>query len=507
MTDSTENNKRIARNTLFLYLRMLITLSVSLFTVRVILKTLGVEDYGIYNVVAGFVTSFSFIANTTSTAIQRFLSYCLGQKKYDEYHKYFINSFILFIILSCLAIILLETVGLWFLQEKMIIPSNRYHAAIWVYQSAIITLFFSFISIPYNAVILSNEKMSLFAYLSIIDVVNKLLIVYLLTILPFDHLKTYAILLSIVGLINFLLYKYFANRICEYATLSHKYNFKYIKSLLSFTGWNLIGSISGLCRNQGINILINLYFGPIYNAACGISFQIYNAINGFASNFMMAVNPQIIKLYATNQKVELDKLIERSSKMSFSLLMFISYPFLVLMPNILKIWLHTVPEITILFARLILINMLIECVSTPLLILAQATGKLKIYQMIIGGLLILNLPTSWIMLKFFHIEAHIIFIILISINIIALFARVAILSQTAELKAKSFIFNVISKWGILLLICIIGFYITIKFNLQIQILSTLFFTFIFIPIFILFIVFNKLERDFIFHYIKNKLKQ
>ena len=151
--------------------------------------------------------------------------------------------------------------------------------------------------------------------------------------------------------------------------------------------------------------------------------------------------------------------------------------------------------------------MLIECVSTPLLILAQATGKLKIYQMIIGGLLILNLPTSWIMLKFFHIEAHIIFIILISINIIALFARVAILSQTAELKAKSFIFNVISKWGILLLICIIGFYITIKFNLQIQILSTLFFTFIFIPIFILFIVFNKLERDFIFHYIKNKLKQ
>lgn len=507
MTDSTENNKRIARNTLFLYLRMLITLSVSLFTVRVILKTLGIEDYGIYNVVAGFVTSFSFIANTTSTAIQRFLSYCLGQKRYDEYRKYFINSFTLFIILSCLAIILLETIGLWFLQEKMVIPPNRYHAAIWIYQSAIITLFFSFISIPYNAVILSNEKMSIFAYLSIIDVINKLLIVYLLTILPFDHLKTYAILLSIVGFLNFLLYKYFANRICKYITLSFKCKSKYIKSLLSFTGWNLIGSISGLCRNQGINILINLYFGPIYNAACGISFQIYNAINGFASNFMIAVNPQIVKLYATNQKEELDKLIERSSKMSFSLLMLIAYPFLVLMPNILKVWLHTVPEITILFARLILINMLIECVSTPLLILAQATGKLKKYQITVGGLLILNLPISWLMLKFFHTEAYIIFIILISINIIALFARIVILSQTAELNAKSFIFNVISKWSILLLICITGFYVTIKFNLQIQIISTIFFTFITIPIFILFIVFNRFERNSIFNYIKNKLKQ
>lgn len=507
MANIVENNKRIARNTLFLYIRMLITLSVSLFTVRVILKTLGVEDYGIYNVVAGFVTSFSFIANTTSTAIQRFLSYSLGQKKYDEYHKYFINSFILFVMLSCLAIILLETVGLWFLQEKMVIPLNRYPAAIWVYQSAIITLFFSFISIPYNAVILSNEKMSIFAYLSIIDVVNKLLIVYLLTILPFDHLKTYAILLSIVGFINFLLYKHFANRICKYVTLSFKYSFKYIKSLLSFTGWNLIGSVSGLCRNQGINILINLYFGPIYNAACGIAFQIYNAINGFASNFMLAVNPQIIKLYATNQKEELDKLIERSSKMSFSLLMFITYPCFVLMPHILKIWLHTVPEITILFSRLILINMLIECVSTPLLILAQATGKLKKYQITVGGLLILNLPISWLMLKFLHIEAYIIFTILISINIIALFARVAILSQTARLKAKSFILNVISKWSILMLICTMGFYATIKLNLQEQILLTIFYTLIIIPIFILFTVFNKFERNSIFHYIKNKLKQ
>lgn len=486
---------------------MLIILAVSLFTVRIILNTLGIEDYGIYNVVAGFVTSFSFIANTTSTAIQRFLSFSLGENNYKNYHKYFVNSIFIFIALSIIAFILLETIGLWFLLEKMVIPHNRLEAAIWIYQSSIVLLFFSFISIPYNAVILSNEKMNLFAYLSIADVACKLLIVYLLTIIPFDHLKTYAILLSFTGGINFFLYRFSAIRICQYARISRSdINASYIKHILSFSSWNLIGSISGLCRNQGTNILINLYFGPIYNAACGISFQIYHAINNFASNFMTAVNPQIIKLYASKERTKLDQLMERSAKISFSLLIFIAFPCFVLMPEILDLWLKDTPTITVLFARLILISMLIECISMPLLTLAQASGKLKYYQTIIGGLLISNLPIAWISLKFFHAEAWHIFVILIIINAIALFCRIIVLKKTAQLKAMSFVKNVITKWLAVLFVSIAGYILTLNQILHIQIIITIVITFIIIPLTVLFIVFNRTERNGIYLYIKEKLR-
>ena len=484
---------------------MLVLLFVNLFTVRIILKVLGITDYGIYNVVAGFVSSFSFLANTTASAIQRFLSYCLGQKKYDEYQKYFSNSFILFIILSLIAALLLETIGLWFLKEKMVIPTERLNAAIEVFHYTTITLIFSFISIPYNAVIFSNEKMNLFAYLSIADVINRLLIVYLLIIIPFDTLKTYATLLLCIEIINFTLYRYYAKHICSYAKVTLRPDFKYIKRLISFTGWNLIGSISGLCRNQGVNILINLYYGPIYNAACGIAIQVYNAINRFATNFMMAVNPQIIKLYAANKKYELEKLVEQSSKMSFSLLMLISFPFFVLMPEILQLWLHEVPNITILFARLILINMLIECISLPLLTLAQATGKLKTYQSIVGGILILNLPVSWFFLKFLHIESYIIFIILITFNMIALWCRIIILKKTADLQIYNFTKNVILRWGILFLIGFVGFYIFIQLDLFLRILLTGISTFCILPVAIYFIVLTSSERKTIFLFLKNKI--
>lgn len=485
---------------------MLIMLFINLYTVRVILNTLGVVDYGIYNVVAGFVASFSFLANTTASAIQRFLSYSLGQKRYDEYQKYFSNSFILFIIIALIAILLLQTFGMWFLQHKMVIPSERLSTAIWVFQFSTITLFFSFISIPYNAVILSNEKMNVFAYISIFDVINKLLIVYLLVIIPFESLKTYATLLSCIEFINFILYRYFAKRVCKFAKISIMPNFKYIKHLIGFTGWNLIGSLAGLCRNQGLNILINIFYGPIYNAACGIAFQIYNAVNRFATNFMMAVNPQIIKLYATGNTYELEKLIERSSKLSFSLLMLISFPLFILMPEILNLWLKDVPNTTVLFSRLILINMLIECISLPLLTLAQATGRLKIYQSVVGGFLILTLPISWITLKFLHSEAYTIFVILIIFNVIALFSRILILNKTAGLPIVSFFKNVISRWGILIVIGFLGIHVSLQLHFFLRILFTIVSTCFLLPLTIYFVEFNSLERKAIYQFIKNKIK-
>ena len=507
MTNTSANNKRIAKNTLFLYVRMLVTLGVSLFTVRVVLQTLGVEDYGIYNVVAGFVTSFSFIANTTSSAVQRFLSYCIGQNNWDDYHKYFVGSFFLFCALALIAFLLLETFGSWFLHEKMVIPSERIEAANWIFHGAMVVLFFSFLSIPYNAVIISNEKMNLFAYLSISDVLLKLLIVYLLKVLPFDHLKTYSVLLACTGFINFMLYKSLAMRVCKEARLSLRLGYSYIRNLLGFSCWNLIGSLAGICRNQGINILQNLYFGPVYNTACGISFQIYNAINGFASNFIMAANPQIIKLYARGENTELTLLVERSAKIAFSLLSLIAFPFLILMPYVLDLWLGDVPSITILFARLILINMLIECVSMPLMTLAQATGHIRPYQLIVGGILILNVPIAWLLLKYLHTESFSTFISLIVINIIALWLRLFVLHRIANLSVKQFAKNVLTRWILLLMICLVGLRLSLNENIGIQITISCIFTFIIIPVVILFVVFGKSDRDAVLINIKSKLKK
>lgn len=504
MENITDNNKRIAKNTLLLYLRMILTLGVGLFTVRVILNTLGIEDYGIYNVVAGFVTSFSFLANTTSTAIQRFLSFCLGQNKMVEYNKYFTNSFFLFTCLAVISLLILETVGLWFVHEKLIIPEERLYAAIWVFQSAVISLFFSFLSIPYNAVILSNEKMDVFAYVSIFDVVAKLVIVYLLIIIPFDHLKTYAVLFSTISFLDFILYRFYAKKINRNIHVSIFCDIVYLKRLLGFTGWNLIGSISGLFRSQGLNILINLFFGPVYNAARGIAYQIYNAINGFAGNFMMAVNPQIIKLYASNQEEELSKLVMRSSRMSFSLLTLISYPFIVLMPVVLKLWLNETPDVTVLFARLVLVNMLVECISLPLLTLAQATGKLKYYQSIVGGLLILNLPITWIAFNYFDAEAYICFIILILLNVVALIARLLILQKTAKLNIVDFIRNVLLKWLLLMIVCAIGFVLSLGYTSAIQLIFTIFFVCIILPVIILYVVLNSSERKRVYLFIIKK---
>lgn len=507
MVNTSDNNKRIAKNTLFLYVRMLVTLGVSLFTVRVVLQTLGVEDYGIYNVVAGFVTSFSFIANTTSSAIQRFLSFCIGQDDWESYHKYFVGSFFLFSALALIAFLLLETFGLWFLHEKMVIPVERIEAANWVFHSAMVVLFFSFLSIPYNAVIISNERMNLFAYLSISDVLLKLFIVYLLKALQFDHLKTYSVLLACTGLINFMLYKLLAVHICKEVRLALNINYSHIRHLLGFSCWNLIGSLAGICRNQGINVLQNLYFGPIYNTACGISFQIYNAINGFASNFIMAANPQIIKLYAKGENEALTLLVERSSKIAFSLLSLIAFPFLTLMPYVLDLWLGDVPSITILFARLILANMLVECVSMPLMTLAQASGRIRPYQLAVGGILILNVPIAWLLLKYLHAESFSTFISLIVINIVALWIRLVILHRIANLNVSQFVKNVLTRWGLLLMVCFIGFGLSLRENVGIQIIITCIFTFIIIPLIILFVVFSKSDRNAVMIYIKSKLKK
>ena len=499
-------NKTILKNSIFLYFRMALSIFVGFFTVRIVLKELGVEDYGIYNVVAGSVSAFAFISNSTSTAVNRFLSHCLGQQKYEEYIHYFKNSFFLFLILSVIALLLAETIGLWFVTNKLVYPVHRYDVVIWVYESACVGLICSFLAIPFNAVIISYEKMNVFAYIGLADVFLKLAIVFLLTVLPFDNLKTYAALMMIVAFItlsmNVIAAKRFNKGVC-FCIHAEKF---YIKELLGFTGWNLFGSISGLFRGQGLNILINIFFGPVCNAARGIAYQVYNVINSFSTTFMMAVNPQIIKLYASEQFVECELLVSRSTRMAYSLLLFLSFPLFVLMPEILCIWLGNVPEYTVLFTRLCLVNLLIESLSIPLMTLCQATGRVKYYQMIIGSLLMLNLPISWMMFEYFNMDAYICFIVMIVINVIALTARLLILRDIANLHVRRYLQKAVLPLVYLLVICF-AIYKSLYTTSALIKIPVLIMSEILISFLVLYLVFESNERKRLIQLIKSKIRK
>ena len=339
MPTSAENNKRIAKNTLMLYFRMLVMMAVSLYTSRVVLDTLGVSDYGIYNVVGGFVTMFSLISGAMTTATQRFLSFAIGEGKKEEVTSLFSTAVIIHIGLALIILIAGETIGVWFVANKMNFPPGRYTAAIWVFEFSLLTFLVSVINVPYNAAIIAYEKMSAFAYISIIEVVLKLLIVYLLLITPFDRLIFYAILMAVVQLGVQLIYASYTHRKIKTCHCNWKLNHEYFKQMTSFVSWNLIGSLAGVCKDQGLNVVLNLFFGTAVNAARGVAMQVSSAINRFVTNFQMAMNPQIVKLYAAGEKQEMFKLVFRGSRFSYLLLLCLSLPVVIEAPFILNIWL------------------------------------------------------------------------------------------------------------------------------------------------------------------------
>lgn len=397
-TDS--NNKRIAKNTLLLYFRMLFMMVVSLYTSRVILNALGVEDFGIYNVVGGVVAMFTVISGSLSAAISRFITYELGSGNQSKLNKIFSASVTIQLLLSLIIVILIEFVGVWFLNNKMIIPEGRMTATNWVLQFSIVTFVINLISVPYNAAIISHERMSAFAYISILEVVCKLAIAFLIMVSPMDKLVFYAILMCAVSIIIQLTYGYYCKRHFVECTYHFHWDVDILKKMFGFAGWNFIGASSAVLRDQGGNIVINLFFGPSVNAARGIANQVNSAIMGFVSNFMTALNPQITKSYASGDKKYMMTLIFQGARLSFYMLLLLSLPVLVNTHYILVIWLKLVPEHTVLFVQLILIFAMSESISNPLITAMLATGKIKKYQIVVGGLQLLNLPVSYVCLRF-----------------------------------------------------------------------------------------------------------
>ena len=439
---NNENNKRLAKNTLLLYCRMLLTLGISLFTVRVVLNVLGVVDYGVYNVVGGIVVMFSFISNSMATATQRYFAFELGKNNFIQLKKLFSLTITIYVIIAVLVLLLTETIGLWFLNTQLNIPTDRMEAVNWIYQLSILSFIVTILTIPYNAAIIAHENMKIYAYLGIAEVVLKLASVYILVLFSFDKLKLYAVLMFFITLIVSALYRV----ICIKKYRECRFNFYWDRNLfgdlMSYSSWNLFGAVAGVINNQGINILLNVFFGPIVNASRAISYQIGGAINLFVSNFVTAFNPQIIKYYAADEKEEMMSLVFKSSKFSYYLLFIISMPILLETNYILTLWLEQIPEYVIIFTRLVIIIALLDSLSFPLMTAAQATGEIKKYQSLVGGMMLLNLPLSYCAMKI-GLAPQVTMYIALGIAIICLLLRLTMLKKMIGLPIKKYVKDVL----------------------------------------------------------------
>ena len=441
MSDTSSANKRIAKNTLVLYVRMLFTMGISLFTSRVILQTLGVEDYGISSVVGGVISMFTFINAAMVSSTQRYLNFELVRGDANQLRSVFSTSLQIHALIALAIIVLSETVGLWFLNEKLVIPEARMTAAMWVYQCSILSCAVSIMSTPYNAVIVAHEKMSAFAYISILDVSLKLLVVYLLVVLPFDKLIILAILNLLVQLFIRYIYTLYCHRHFPESYFQFRFNKTLFKEMFGFAGWSFWGNLAAILYTQGLNMMLNIFFGPIVNAARGIAVQVQSAVQQFVGGFQTALNPQITKNYASNNLPQMHSLMFRSARFSFLLLFFLSLPVLMETNFILTLWLKTVPDDAVIFTQIMICISLIYTTANPCVIANQATGKVKIYQMVVGGILLLILPISYVVLKL-GAPAYSVFIVHFCIESLAQFSRMYMLRKLIHLPLWQYMKNI-----------------------------------------------------------------
>ena len=441
-TQSSDNNKRIAKNTLFLYMRMFVMMLTALFTSRIVLDVLGAADYGLNNIIGGVVVLFSFLNNALLSATQRFLNFHLGRKDDRQANVVFCMSMNTYILLSALVFVLGETIGLWFVNTQLNIPPERMYAAHWVYQFTLVQFVISLLRVPYNASIIAYERMNFYAYISLVEVVAKLLVVYLLYITTFDKLIFYSFLYTVVPLTVAFIYKWYCNRnfeITKYKAIWDKVAFK---EMFSFSGWSLFGSLANLAAQQGLNILINIFYGVTVNAAAGIANQVSNNVYGFISNFQTAFQPQIVKSYAAKETERFHRLIFQTSKFSYFMVIVLVLPILFTIDGILEIWLKEVPEYTAIFCRLILIYLSMEAISAPLWMSVQATGKIRNYQILMAALIFMNFPIAYVVLKL-GLPVYTVWIVRIIVNIATMTARCIYMKRKMDFPLLPYLRNVL----------------------------------------------------------------
>ena len=395
---SAIDQKRIAKNTLLLYLRIGVVMLVGLYTSRVVLDALGEVDFGIYNAVGSAVMMFSFLSSTMSTSCQRFYSYEMGRGNFEELRRTFSLCILVFAAIMIVVAVLAEGSGIWLLYNKMHLE-GRFDAAWWVLHCSVVSFMFTIMRTPYMGMVIAKEKMKVFAYLSVIEVLGNLAVAFLIARHGGDRLILYSILMIAVNASVTMFYLVYCRMFYLECKFSFYWNKKRFLEIFSFAGWNMIGSLSGICKSHGINILLNIFFSPVVNAARGLAYKVFASLQAFADNFYFAARPQIIKSYSAGDREGMLKLVCQSSKFSYFLLFIVSLPVIMETPFLLGIWLKEVPEYTVLFTRLAIINILVDSLANPLAAAMQAYGKIRNYHLVCGGFTLTILPISYLFLK------------------------------------------------------------------------------------------------------------
>jgi O-antigen/teichoic acid export membrane protein len=438
----TTNTARIAKNTLALYFRQILIILVNLYTVRVVLNTLGAEDYGIYTTVAGVITMLGFLSNSLGMASQRYFSFEIGRGNVEQLKNIFNLNFTIYLMIIAVILLLAETGGLWFVNNKLALPSGRKNAAIWLYQFSVISFVFSILVSPYMASVIAHEDMNSYAYISIIEAMLKLGMVFILRNISFDKLKLYGILICVIHIINTAIYSSF----CRFKYQECKFKLYWDKDLFkeigSYMGLNLLGQLSGIFRNQGITILLNQFFGATAAASRSIALSINSYTVTFSYNFNMVLQPQIIKKYAAGEKSGMLEFVFFGAKGTYFLMYLAALPLMLEMDQVLRILLGRLPQYTVLFSRLALIELLIETITYPITTAVQATGRIKLFQFVVGGLLILNLPVS-LMLLTLDAPVYSVAITAICLSCMAITVRLVILKRLVPFSIFVFLKRVI----------------------------------------------------------------
>lgn len=441
--DARANNKRIAKNTVMLYFRMILMLLISLYTSRIVLNTLGVIDYGVNNVVGGVIVMMGFITGSLGAAMSRFITYDLGKGDMEALKKTFGNIVTIYFCLAGVIFVAGETVGLWFLNTQLQIPDDRMYAAQWVYQLSIFSSMLGVICAPYNACIVAHEKMSAFAYISIFDAVMRLVNATLLVVIPYDKLITFALLNFAVGIIDRIIYGVYTAKNFEEVHTRPCYDKKQFKEIFVFAGWTMNGNLAVMGYTQGLNMLLNIFFGPAVNAARAIAVRVQMICVQFSNNFLMASRPQITKSYAAGDLPYMHKLMMKSSKFAFFILFFVTLPLMLEAGQVLTWWLGIVPEHTVNFIRLVLVVSMLNILGGLIVTCVHATGNLKKFQLVEGSMLLSIVPIAYVLLKFCGAPPESVFVVHIIVEACTQYARLLIVLPMIKLRLREYFRQVI----------------------------------------------------------------
>lgn len=445
MTEISSNNKRIAKNTLYLYFRMFITMIVGLYTSRVVLNALGVSDYGIDNVVGGFVGMFSYANVLLYNGSLRFITIAQGKGDLEKQKHVFSACLTIHTILAVITLVLLETIGVWFLNTHLNIPANRMVAANWVFQFACFGTFLGIMQVPYGVSVIAHEKMSIYAYMSIFDVVMKLVVVFLLFIVDADKLILYTFFYFIINCLVIIFYRWYCIHYFQECGFRMAFDKKLYKEIFNYVGWSAVGTFAAMANGQGVNILLNMYFGTVVNASRGIAYKVSGLVNKFVSNFQMAVNPQTMKYFAQGKYEEMNRLIFNNSKYSAFLLLLIGLPVFFETRFLIQLWLGQIPDYVIPFARLTIIQIFIQALDYPIGTGIQATGKMKLPNITSSIVYLAILPITYISLKFFHTTPVTSYIVVIIAYPIAMCCDLWIINKYTGFSILGFFKEVIAK--------------------------------------------------------------